>query len=183
MADDMGIITFAAATRNWRRLALAGLILIAAQSVRSVDAQQPAGQSSANDIAISQMHKLAGKVLAQGKNEQPAGELKLRSYLIEEVTLARPVQVEISGLKTDVSRGWRLTITGGPFVVRAMPAMVWIDNILLGYGVESTDLQRISVITFDRSLLRDGAAVAISYGENDPARTELPERLALPANR
>ena len=78
----MGMITFAAATRSWRRLAVAGLILIAAQSVLSVDAQQPAGQSPASDIAISQMYKLAGKVLAQGKNEQPAGELKLRSYLI-----------------------------------------------------------------------------------------------------
>ena len=178
----MGTVKFAAVRRSWRRYAPAALLLITAQSVLFVDAQQ-LQQSSDSDIAISQMHKLGGRVLAQGKNDQPAGELKLRSYLVEEVSLARPLQVEISGLKTEVSRGWRLTISGGPFVVRAMPAMVWIDNIFLGYGVESTDLQRISVITFERSLLRDGAAIAVSYGENDPARTELPERLALPANR
>jgi hypothetical protein len=61
--------------------------------------------------------------------------------------------------------------------------MIWIDNVLLGYGVESVDLKKITVITFDRSLLRDGAPIALSYGENDPARTELPERLALPAIR
>jgi len=179
----MGTIKLAHARRSWRRFAFVGLLLVAGRNTLSVDAQQPVTQSSENDIAIAQMHKLAGRVLAQGKNVQPAGELKLRSYLIEEITLARPLQVEIGTLKTEVSRGWRLTITGGPFVVRAMPAMVWIDNVLLGYGVESTDLQKISVITFDRSLLRDGAAIALSYGENDPARTELPERLALPGNR
>ena len=178
----MVTVRFAAARRTWRRFAPAALLLITAQSVLFVDAQQ-FQQSADSDIAISQMHKSAGRVLAQGKNDQPAGELKLRSYLVEEVSLARPLQVEISGLKTDVSRGWRLTISGGPFVVRAMPAMVWLDNVLLGYGVESADLQKISVITFERSLLRDGAAIAVSYGENDPARTELPERLALPANR
>ena len=178
----MGTIKFAA-RRSWRVFAVAGLLLTAATSLPSAKAQQPLAQSPDNDVAIAQMHKLAGRVLAKGKNDQPAGELKLRSYMVEEVSLARPMQVEISGLKTEVSRGWRLTITGGPFVVRAMPAMVWIDNVLLGYGVESTDLQKISVITFERSLLRDGAAISISYGEDDPARTELPERLALPGNR
>lgn len=179
----MGTIKLAHARRSWRRFAFVGLLLVAGRNTLFVDAQQLVTQSPENDIAIAQMHKLAGRVLAQGKNVQPAGELKLRSYLIEEITLARPLQVEIGTLKTEVSRGWRLTITGGPFVVRAMPAMVWIDNVLLGYGVESTDLQKISVITFDRALLRDGAAIALSYGENDPARTELPERLALPGNR
>jgi hypothetical protein len=179
----MGTIKCAAAPRSWRRFVMAGLLLIAIQSVPFVGGQQPVRQSPESDIAIAQMHKLAGRVLAQGKNDQPAGDLKLRSYLVEEVTLARPLQVEISGLKTEVSRGWRVTITGGPFVVRAMPAMVWIDDVLLGYGVESADLQKISVITFDRSLLRDGAAIALSYGENDPSRSELPERLALANNR
>ena len=179
----MGTIKLAHALRSWRRFAVVGLLLVTAQNIPSVDGQQQAGQSPENDIAIAQMHKLAGRLLAQGKNGQPAGELKLRSYLIEEITLARPLRVEIGALKTEVSRGWRLTVTGGPFVVRAMPVMVWIDNVLLGYGVESTDLQKISVITFDRSLLRDGAAIALSYGEDDPARTELPERLALPGNR
>ena len=179
----MVTIQFAGPPWSWRRFVMSVLLLIAIQSVPFVGAQQPVRQSSENDIAIAQMHKLAGRVLAQGKNDQPAGELKLRTYLVEEVTTARPLQVEISGLKTEVSRGWRVTITGGPFVVRAMPAMIWIDNVLLGFGVESADLQKISVITFDRSLLRDGAAISLSYGENDPARTELPERLALAANR
>jgi hypothetical protein len=58
------------------------------------------------------MHRLAGKLLAQGRNSQPAGELKLQSYLVEELTLARPLQVEIAGLKTEVTRAWRLTVTG-----------------------------------------------------------------------
>lgn len=173
----------AAVARRPLRFELPALLIVAICCVPFTRAQQTMRQSPENDIAIAQMHKLAGKLLAQGRNSQPAGELGLRSYLVEEVTLARPLQVEIAGLKSEVSRGWRLTITGGPFVVRAMPAMIWIDNVLLGYGVESVDLQKITVITFDRSLLRDGAAIALSYGESDPARTELPERLALPTTR
>jgi hypothetical protein len=179
----MRTIKWAAAPRSWRRFVQAGLVLIAAHSASSVAAQQPGRQSLENDIAIAQMHKLAGRVLAQGKNEQPAGDLKLRTYLVEEVNLARPLQVEISGLKTEVSRGWRVTITGGPFVVRAMPAMVWIDNVLLGYGVESPDLQRISVITFERSLLRDGASIALSYGEGRSISYRTSRTTALPGNR
>jgi len=179
----MGTIDSAAARRIPRRIVLAVLLLIAARSAPLSGAQQPVRQSPENDIAIARMHKVAGKLLAQGKNDQPAGELKLRTYLVEEIALAGPMQVEIGGLKTEVNRGWRLTVTGGPFVVRAMPAMVFVDNVLLGFGVESADLKRISVITFDRSLLRDGAVISLSYGENDPARTELPERLALAANR
>lgn len=178
----MVTIKYAAAPRLVR-FTMAAFLLIAALSVSLAAAQQPGSQSPESDIAIAQMHKAPGKLLAQGKNDQPAGELKLRSYVIEEITLARSLQIEIGGIKTEVSRGWRVTITGGPFVVRAMPAMVWVDNVLLGFGVESADLQKISVITFDRSLLRDGAAIALSYGENDPARTELPERLALAAGR
>jgi len=176
----MATIKFAAAPRLVR-FTIAAFLFMAALSVSLAAAQEPGRQSPESDIA--QMHRAPGKLLAQGKNDQPAGELKLRSYVVEEITLARSLQIEIGGIKTEVSRGWRVTITGGPFVVRAMPAMVWVDNVLLGYGVESSDLQKISVITFDRSLLRDGAVIAVSYGENDPARTELPERLTLAPSR
>ncbi len=122
---------------------------------------------------------MPGKLVSQGKNQEPVGELELKTYLLEELQLARPVRAEIAGQSREVNRGWRLTVIGGPFTVRAMPAMIWIAGKLAGYGVESTDLQKISVVIFDRSLLQEGAVIALSYGERDPLRTELPERLTL----
>jgi hypothetical protein len=69
--------------------------------------------------------------------------------------------------------------------VRALPAVVWIDDEAVGYGVESEDLDAITVVTFDASLIREGATLYLSYGdkENKKDRTALPEKLTLGANK
>jgi hypothetical protein len=66
-----------------------------------------------------------------------------------------------------------------------MPAVVWIGDAAVGYGVESEDLDAITAVTFDESLLRDGATLYLSYGdkENKEDRTPLPVRLALGADK
>ena len=60
-----------------------------------------------------------------------------------------------------------------------MPAMIWIDDALAGFGVESVDLTQVSVIVFDKALLHDGGTIAVSYGTHDRKRSELPEKLKL----
>lgn len=165
------------------RAAFPTVMLIAALGLPAANAQQSVKLPADAGPAMAQLHKAPGKLLTRGKNDEPVGEMGLKTYTLEEITLAQPLRIELNGLKTNVTSGWRLTLIGGPFPVRAMPAMIWADKQLLGYGVESPDLNRISVVTFDRSLLKEGAVIALSYGENDPSRTELPERLALTPNR
>ncbi|HEV8487977.1 MAG TPA: hypothetical protein VGV87_30940 [Blastocatellia bacterium] len=48
----MRTTTFSAAPQSWRRYVIAGLLLIAVQSVPSVGAQQPVRQSPESDITI-----------------------------------------------------------------------------------------------------------------------------------
>ena len=139
--------------------------------------------SNQDAAAMAELHRVPGRVLARGVNEQPTGDLHLKTYILEEVQAARPLQVEINSQKREITRAWRLTISGGPFEIRAMPAMVWLDNKFVGIGVESVDLMRISVIIFDGALLREGASISVSHGEDDPQRTELRERLTLSLTR
>jgi len=164
-------------TRKYSLTLLVG-VLVSTQA-SPVNAQQRDRQSVDRTEAVSQLNRMPGQVVSRGTNDQPTGELNLKSYVLEELRLTQPLEVEIRGERTQIDRGWRLSITGGPFTVRAMPAIVWVADKAVGIGIESPDLKRISVIIFDRELLRDGAPIALSYGEHDPQRTELPERLIL----
>jgi hypothetical protein len=157
------------------RLAMAVLIFAASLSV----AAQTSPSASIDANTMLQLRRMPGTLLAQGSNLIPAGEVGLRSFILEELHLARAIRADINGQIVETTRAWRLTITGGPFPVRAMPAMVWLDDKLVGQGVESPDLSQLSVIFFNRTLLREGATISVSYGKNDPDRTALPEKLKL----
>jgi len=122
---------------------------------------------------------LAGRLLAEGSNTSPVGVLRVASYRLEELSLDVPLKVDIRGRKVEVDKAWRLTVSGGPFTVRALPPVIWIDDVALGVGQESEQLDRISVVTFDRSALREGATISLSYGTSFEDRTELPEKLSL----
>ena len=158
-----------------RFIAAAALTVLAALVV-SAQVLKPSSNST-NEML--QLQRMPGRLLVQGSNREPAGELNLRSYVLEELTLQHPVRAEVNGLAVETTRAWRLSVTGGPFVVRAMPAMVWIDDKLAGFGAESADLSRVSVVFFDQALLKEGATISVSYGQNDPQRVELPEKLKL----
>ena len=120
-----------------------------------------------------------GVVLAEGKNTVPTGQLRLKSYRIEEVALRNPISVEIDGLPAQMNKAWRLTITGGPFRVRDATAIIWIDGKPVGFGTYSPDLNSISVLIFDETLLHNGSTIELGYGARDPGRTELPEKITM----
>lgn len=147
---------------------------------------QPRAQEAAGDTQepkMSDLLKMPGKVIAESNAAAPAGRLKVKNYRVEELTLPAPANVEIGGKRVEVARAFRVTVTGGPFPVRAMPAVLWIGDEAVGYGVESEDLDAITAVTFDASLLKEGAPLYVSYGdkENKEGRTALPERLKLNA--
>jgi hypothetical protein len=169
--------------RVW--LATLSLLMLVTAGALQARAQDAAGAQDTQEPKMSDLLKLPGKVIAESNAAAPAGKLKVKNYRVEELTLPAPVSVEVGGKRVEVSRAFRVTVTGGPFPVRAMPAVVWIDDVAVGYGVESEDLDAITAVTFDASLLREGATLYVSYGdkENKQARTALPEKLKLGAKK
>jgi hypothetical protein len=163
-------------------LATLSLLLLVATGTLQARAQEDAHASDqAQEPKMSDLLKMPGKVVAESDAAAAVGKFKVRNYRVEELTLPQAVQVEIGGKRVETSRAFRVTLTGGPFPVRALPAVVWIDDTPVGYGVESEDLDAITAVTFDGSLLRDGATLYLSYGgkENKEGRTALPEKLKL----
>jgi hypothetical protein len=144
-----------------------------------------ASTSSDQELSLSDLLKLPGRVLAKGSNLTPTGKLRLMTYRIEEVALPHPLEVEIRGKKERVTHAFRVTITGGPFPVRALPPVIWIEDVAVGYGVENEELSEITAVTFDSSLFRDDASLYLSYGdrENKADRAELPEKLKISSGK
>jgi hypothetical protein len=134
-----------------------------------------------HDPAIATVAMLPGKVVAQSKTSRSDGDMKLRGWRLEEIKLA-PTRVTVNGHPVEVTRAWRVSLIGGPFVVRALPAILWVGDRAIGVGRENANLTEISAITFDRDVLRDGATIALSWGEHGNKYT-LGERLAAPAGR
>ena len=179
--------------RPGSRLILVLLGLVA--STFSVSAQQPRqltlpdrvqGRVKVSDeqgFVRAQLNRLSGTVLGEGSNDQPVGRYRVATYRIEEVTPPSPVQAVADGRAMLLEKVWRITITGGPFDLRDAPAVIWVDDEPVGVGVESPDLKSISTIIYDRSLLKAGASVALSYGSDPNDRTILPERIRMPQSR
>jgi oligoribonuclease (3'-5' exoribonuclease) len=61
--------------------------------------------------------------------------------------------------------------------------VIWLDDQMVGYGVENEQLSEITAITLDRELLREGATISLSYGEDKQGRVKLPEKLKLSGAR
>jgi len=131
----------------------------------------------------AQLQKLPGVVLAEGSNSQPVGQYHVTTYRIEEVSPAAPLQAEVDGKSVLLDKVWRIAVIGGPFPVRNAPAVIWIDDEPVGFGAESPDLRSISTLVFDRSVLKHGARLALSYGVDHNGRSVLPESINLARTR
>ncbi|HEV2860073.1 MAG TPA: hypothetical protein VGX48_03635 [Pyrinomonadaceae bacterium] len=162
-------------------VAVALLLLLAVAGTLQARGQEPASPDTPQEPTVSDLMKLPGKVIAESDSDTTSGKLKVRNYRVEELTLPAPAEVSVGGKRVSVTRAFRLTVTGGPFPVRALPPVLWVDDVAVGYGVESEDLDAITAVTFDESLLREGATIYLSYGdkENKHDRTALPKKLTL----
>jgi len=128
---------------------------------------------------VRELLSAPGKLVSEAKSARPTTELKLTGYRVEEVTLPRQLNVEVRGQQVAVNKAWRVTVQGGPFPVRAMPAVIWIDDQIVGTGIENETLSQITAITFDSSLISEGGVVSISYGEDKEGRVKISQRLHL----
>ncbi len=162
-------------------LTAAALLLVLVGGALSAAAQNVADTPDDQEVPMSELLKLPGKTLGEGTNAKAVGKYKVASYRVEEVALPRIMEVEVRGQKMQTARAFRLSVTGGPFPVRALPPVVWVDDAPVGYGVESEDLDAITVVTFDESLLTEGATLYLSYGDKEDKsdRVAVPEKLKL----
>ena len=153
------------------------LSLLLGEGLSSPLRQNPAAELEGQGLSLSEIFNLPGSVLGRGHNTKPVGPYKVTTYLVEEVKLPHSVKVRIRGRKKRVTRAYRVTIYGGPFHLGALAYFVGIGAELVGIGIEHAELDAVTAVTFDRSLLREGATLTISYaGAN---RTEVPEKFKL----
>ena len=136
-------------------------------------------QQTNKEPPLRELLKIPGKLVSEAKSSTPSGDLKLTGYRVEELQLSRPITTEIKGQQVTVDKAWRITVTGGPFPVRGLPAVIWIDDQIVGTGIENETLSQITAITFDSSLIREGGVIAISYGEDKDTRRRLPQQLQI----
>jgi hypothetical protein len=131
------------------------------------------------EVPVKELLKLQGRIISEATSTRPTGDLKLTGYRVEEVRLPQGLTIEVQGREQVVERAWRVTVQGGPFPVRAMPAVIWIDDQIVGNGVESETLSQVTAITFDPSLIREGGVVSISYGDDKSTRVRFSQRLQI----
>ncbi|HZH90497.1 MAG TPA: hypothetical protein VEX70_07710 [Pyrinomonadaceae bacterium] len=184
----MRLVNNARRRRGWKSILLTTSFLFLYSACASLSfaqdapASTPDSDPAANqEVTVTDILKLQGRVIGEGANTRTVGQHKVASYRVEEVTLPRAQDVTIKGETRSVGKAFRLTIKGGPFPVRAMPPVIWLDETAIGYGIENEELTEITVITYDESALREGATIYLSYGDknNKEDRTALPEKLKL----
>jgi len=139
--------------------------------------------SDDSGLLRAQLQRLEGQVLAEGSNGQPVGQYRITRYRIEEITPPAPIVGEADGQAVVLEKVWRVSIIGGPFDMRDAPAVIWIDDEPVGFGIESRDLTTISTLIFDRRLLKSGARLALSYGIDRERRNVLPETINMSRTR
>ena len=159
-----------------RYLAMSVVVLPLLLLAAGADALAQGNINAPSNREMRELLKVPGKVVSEAKSARATGNLKLTGYRIEEIQLPRSMTVEVQGRQSVVNKAWRVTINGGSFPVRALPAVVWIDDQIVGNGIENETLSQITAITFDGSLIRTGAVISISYGENKESR----ERVTAP---
>jgi hypothetical protein len=159
-----------------RSVAIA-VVVLSLLATSSFSLAQRNSNSVNQDVPLREIMKLPGKLLAETKTTAAGGNLKITGYRVEEVTLPRSVTAEVRGQQVTTDRAWRVTVTGGPFPVRALPAVIWLDDQIVGYGIENETLSQITAVTFDGTLISEGGVVSLSYGVNKEGRVRLSQKL------
>ena len=161
-----------------RRVAIA-IVALSLLLTSGLSALSQRNSAANKELPLKQLLQLPGKLVSEAKSARPNGDLRLTGYRVEEVSLPQNVNVEIRGQQVSVDKAWRVSVQGGPFPVRALPAVIWIDDQIVGNGIENETLSQVTAITFDSSLIREGGVVSVSYGEDKETRRRIPQALQL----
>lgn len=169
--------------RRWSNAAVViRLVLVMVGAFPIVRAQE--SPTSSQDTQVRRRFELhtraQGKIIAAGRNTNASQHVPVERYTVEELNLDEPIEAEIGETKTEVYQAYRITAFGGPFNPRAMPLLLTIDDKTKLVGVEAPKLDKATFILYDRSLLREGATLAVGFGA---AEIELTDKLSLGEKR
>ena len=113
---------------------------------------------------LSDVKKLPGTLVAHAETRAPETALRITGYRVERVTLPEPHRVPIQGRSREVSEGWHVTVRfAAPLTVRDQAFSLVIDGRWCGFLAEAPDLLSADTVCFDAKLIRDGAALGVTY--------------------
>jgi hypothetical protein len=113
---------------------------------------------------LADVKGLPGTVVAQAKMPSPETALGIIGYRVEHVALPGPVRVSLQGRTQEVSEGWHVTVAfARPLTVRDQAFSLVIDGRWCGFLQEAPDLKSADTVCFDGELIRDQAALGVTY--------------------
>lgn len=135
----------------------------------------PATSSAQN--AKTDLPESTGRVISEGVNKTPSGELRVTTYRLEVLEDSKhPRTATETKLKA-----FRLTIFADEYLPKTERLIVWMDHIELGSGVPSSDLRNITC-NFYASSLPNGISLGLSrFDDGMASRSMLVEKLTVPA--
>jgi hypothetical protein len=113
---------------------------------------------------LADVKELPGTLVAQARTRRPDTPLGITGYRIERVTLPEPHRVMIRGRSVEVIDGWHVTVRfAAPVTVREQAFSLVIDGRWCGFLQEAPDLRSADTVCFDAELIREGAALGVTY--------------------
>lgn len=174
-------------SHSWRnrfnKWCVFSLFVVSAICLNFVYAGAQQAPSASKDV-LPDEHFAPGQVVSSGKNAVPVGPLKVKTYRLESVKLAKPFErEERDGTKRWMETAFRLTITLGSPPPDGY--FIWVDDVpWLAYpsGYETLNGENsISVLLSIPTVpFEDGSSLAISTYSRKFELTTLPEKLVVP---
>ncbi len=129
---------------------------------------------------LDDVKKIPGVLVAEART-QPETAMRLRAYRIERITLPEAYAVMVAGRRAEVTTGWHVTVSfAAPLTVRDQAFSLVIDGRWCGFLQEAPDLRSADTVCFDASLIKDGAAVGVTYRSVEIAPSPADARLLAP---
>jgi hypothetical protein len=145
----------------------------------------------ARDASCLNLREQEGAILTQGANNNLVGSDRLKTYRVEEVTLATPLtcQVTVPDPQQDwklqprtvtLDRYWVLVITGEDLFIGNSSWYMGLDSVNLGIAVVGGDSRtELRALVIDQALLRTGATIKAGRDRSLAISTTLPETLVV----
>jgi hypothetical protein len=129
-----------------------------------LSASQAAVGLGATPPSIADMKKMPGEIVAEARLDAPESPLRMTGYRVEKLRLSEPVSVPIEGRRVETQDAWRVTVAfARPLTVRDQAFSLVIDGQWCGFLNEAPDLRSADAICFNAALIRDGAALGVTY--------------------
>lgn len=113
---------------------------------------------------LADVKALPGTLLAEAKAPAPETPLGIIGYRVEHVVLPEPQPVSLRGRTRELSEAWHVTVAfARPLTVRDQAFSLVIDGRWCGFLQEAPDLLSADTVCFDGELIRDQAALGVTY--------------------